>query len=49
MLDDDVGAFKLGVELVRLVFSRVKAKEDEFTGAVDILVGLCDVAMALAD
>ena len=48
VLDDDVETFKLGVELVRLVFSRVKAKEDEFTGAVDVLVGLGDVAMALA-
>ena len=28
VLDDDVGTFKLGVELVRLVFSRVKAKEN---------------------
>ena len=35
VLDDYVRTFKLGVELVRLVFSRVKAEEDELTGAVD--------------
>ena len=47
MLDDFVGAFELGVKLVGLVLGGVEREQDEFAGAVEVLVGLGDVAVAL--
>ena len=47
VLNDFVGALELRVELVGLALGGIELEQDELAGAVEVLVGLGDVAVAL--